>query len=223
MGTSRIEQSIEDIYEFIESCRPQPLSSSKVIVPKEELYDLLDELRLRTPDEIKRYRKVLANREAIMADAEEKAAQIIEDTKKRSETLINDSEIMQQAFEQANQVVTQATEEARRLLEEANSEADQIRLGALSYTNDLLSNAEQALAAAYDGAMNHYQGLTQMLKDSLTVVQSNKAELGLEPDPVQAPGAEIMPEEAPPAPQQADGFDMEEFNFNADTFLEDID
>ena len=34
---------IEDIYEFVESCRMQPLSSTKVIVPKDELYDLLDE------------------------------------------------------------------------------------------------------------------------------------------------------------------------------------
>lgn len=219
MGTSRIEQSIEDIYEFIESCRPQPLSNNKVVVPKDELYDLLDELRLRTPDEIKRYRKVLQNREAIMANAEEKAANIIEETKKRSEALVNESEIMQQAFEQANQVVTQATEEARRILEEANTEADQIRMGALSYTNDLLSNAEQALSTAYDGAMNHYQGLTQMLKESLTVVQDNRAELGIEP-----PAAETQEFEGiQPESKEEDDFNMEEFNFNADTFLEDID
>ena len=216
MGTSRIEQSIEDIYEFIENCRPQPLSNNKVVVPKDELYDLLDELRLRTPDEIKRYRKVLQNREAIMADAEEKAASLIEETKKRSETLINDSEIMQQAFEQANQVVTQATEEARRILEEANAEANQIRMGALSYTNDLLSNAEMALSTAYEGAMNHYQGLTAMLKESLTVVQSNRAELGIEPSGETAAdgqGSQVSEE---------DGFNLEEFNFDADTFLEDI-
>ncbi|KSV59532.1 hypothetical protein [Acetivibrio ethanolgignens] len=219
MGTSRIEQSIEDIYEFIEGCRPQPLSSNKVIVPKDELYDLLDELRLRTPDEIKRYRKVLQNREAIMADAEERAANIIEETKKRSEALVNESEIMQQAFEQANQVVTQATEEARRILEEANAEADQIRMGALSYTNDLLSNAEQALSTAYEGAMNHYQGLTQMLKDSLTVVQNNRAELGMDP----AAGAVQDSDGIQLGDGEEDAFNMEEFNFDADTFLEDID
>lgn len=217
MGTSRIEQSIEDIYEFIESCRPQPLSNNKVIVPKEELYDLLDELRLRTPDEIKRYRKVLQNREAIMADAEEKAAGIIEDTKKRSEAMVNESEIMQQAFEQANQVVTQATEEARRMLEEANAEAAQIRAGALSYTNDLLAGVEQALGTAYEGAMNHYEGLTQMLKNSLDVVQNNRAELGFEPQ-------QTAPDNGSEQQFQEDQseLEMEEFDFNADTFLEDI-
>ena len=77
MGVSKIEQLIEDIYEFVESCRMQPLSSTKVIVPKDELYDLLDELRLRTPDEIKRYQKIIANRDAIIADAESKSEQIL--------------------------------------------------------------------------------------------------------------------------------------------------
>ena len=69
---SRIEQLIDDIYEFIESCKMQPLSQTKVIVPKDELYDLLDELKLRTPDEIKRYQKIIANKDAILADAQAK-------------------------------------------------------------------------------------------------------------------------------------------------------
>ena len=97
MGASRIEQLIEDIYEFVESCRMQPLSSTKVIVPKDELYDLLDELRLRTPDEIKRYRKIIANRDAIIADAESKSEQILASTRDKSKELVNEHEIMQQA------------------------------------------------------------------------------------------------------------------------------
>jgi hypothetical protein len=87
MGASRIEQLIEDIYEFVESCRMQPLSSTKVIVPKDELYDLLDELRLRTPDEIKRYQKIISNRDAIIADAEQKADAMLRQTKDKADHL----------------------------------------------------------------------------------------------------------------------------------------
>ena len=46
MVSSRIEQKIEDIYAFVESCKPQALSQSKVVVPKNDLYDLLDDLHL---------------------------------------------------------------------------------------------------------------------------------------------------------------------------------
>ena len=123
MGASRIEQLIEDIYEFVESCRMQPLSSTKVIVPKDELYDLLDELRLRTPDEIKRYQKIIANRDAIIADAEEKAEAILAKTREQANEILNEHEIMQQAYYQANEMIMQASEEADRLRREAQMEA----------------------------------------------------------------------------------------------------
>ena len=89
MGASRIEQIIDEIYDFVESCKPQTFSQSKVIVPKDELYDLLDELKLRTPDEIKRYQKIIANRDSIIADAEEKAKALIEDAKRETDTMPN--------------------------------------------------------------------------------------------------------------------------------------
>ena len=57
---SRIEQLIDEIEEFVESCKPQPFSQTKIIVPKDELFELLTELRLKTPDEIKRYQKIIA-------------------------------------------------------------------------------------------------------------------------------------------------------------------
>ena len=43
--SSRIEQIIDDIEEFIESCKYQPLSTAKIIVNKEEMDELLRELR----------------------------------------------------------------------------------------------------------------------------------------------------------------------------------
>ncbi len=57
MVSSRIEQKIEDIYAFVESCKPQALSQSKVVVPKNDLYDLLDDLRRDVPEEIRVIRK----------------------------------------------------------------------------------------------------------------------------------------------------------------------
>ena len=39
MQDSRIEQKIEDIYGFVESCKMQSFSTTKVIVPKNDLYD----------------------------------------------------------------------------------------------------------------------------------------------------------------------------------------
>ena len=67
--SSRIEQIIEEIEEYVDSCKFQPLSSTKIVVNKEELEELLRELRMKTPDEIKRYQKIISNKDAILADA----------------------------------------------------------------------------------------------------------------------------------------------------------
>ena len=52
---SKIEQIITEIEEYIDNCRFQPLSNTKIVVNKEEIDELLAELRLKTPDEIKKY------------------------------------------------------------------------------------------------------------------------------------------------------------------------
>ena len=71
--SSRIEQLIDEIEEYIDNCKYQPLSNSKIIVNKDEIDDLLRELRQKTPEEIKRYQKIISNKEAILNDAREKA------------------------------------------------------------------------------------------------------------------------------------------------------
>ena len=74
--TSRIEQIISEIEEYVDSCKFQPLSNTKIIVNKEELEELLTELRMKTPDEIKRYQKIISNKDAILADAQAKAEEL---------------------------------------------------------------------------------------------------------------------------------------------------
>lgn len=177
MGVSKIEQLIEDIYEFVESCKMQPLSSTKVVVPKDQLYDLLDELRLRTPDEIKRYQKIIANRDAIIGDAEEKASTMLSEAQEKTNVLISEHEIMQQAYYQANQIVEQANNEANSILVSANKDADQIRTGALSYSEEMLSEVENVLSNACDSAKSKYDNLLQSLKGNLSIVSNNKKEL----------------------------------------------
>ena len=51
--SSRIEQLIDEIEEYIDSCKYQTFSSSKILVNKDEIEELIRELRVKTPDEIK--------------------------------------------------------------------------------------------------------------------------------------------------------------------------
>ena len=122
--SSRIEQIIEEIEEYVESCKYQPLSTTKIVVNKEELEELLRELRLKTPDEIKRYQKIISNKDAILADAQNKADAIIAEAQAKAREMVEQSEVMQSAYAQANETVNNANQQAQEILDAAKDEAD---------------------------------------------------------------------------------------------------
>ena len=138
--SSRIEQIIEEIEEYVESCKYQPLSTTKIVVNKEELEELLRELRLKTPDEIKRYQKIISNKDAILADAQNKADAIIAEAQAKAREMVEQSEVMQSAYAQANETVNNANQQAQEILDAATNDANSIRLGAIGYTDDMLAN-----------------------------------------------------------------------------------
>ena len=176
--SSRIEQIIEEIEEYIDrDCKYQPLSTTKIIVNKEHLEELLRELRLKTPDEIKRYKKIIANRDAILADAQSKADNMLAEAQVQTAELVSEHEIMQQAYSQANEIVTQAHNQAQEILDNATVDANAIRINAIQYTDDLLANAESIIGHTLDSYTNKYDGLINSLQECYEVVRTNRSEL----------------------------------------------
>ena len=175
--SSRIEQGIEDIEDFIEGCKYATFSSTNIIVNKEELEELLAELRSKTPEEIKRYQKIIANKDAILADAQAKADSMLEEAQIHTNELVSEHEIMQQAYAQANEIVTAATEQAQEILDNATNEANGIRMGAVSYTDEQLKGIEDILTHSIDTSKARYEHLIGSLQEYLDVVSRNRAEL----------------------------------------------
>ena len=175
--SSRIEQIISEIEEYIDGCKFQPLSNSKIIVNKEELEELLTELRMKTPDEIKRYQKIISNKDAILADAQAKAEEILAQAQIQTNELVSEHQIMQQAYAQANEIVMAATDQAQQILDNATNDANDIRIGAVQYTDDLLANAESIIGHTLDSYTTKYDGLINSLQECYDTVRSNRAEL----------------------------------------------
>ena len=166
MGNSRIEQIIEEIEDYIDTCKGPLLGSSdKIVVNRERMEELLRELRLKTPEEIKRYQKVLANKDAILADAQAKADAIIAQANIQNQELVNEHEIMQQAYEQANQVIEMATNQAQEILDNATRDANEIRLGAIQYTDDMLANLQTMVQNLVDSSNSRYEAMMNNFQD----------------------------------------------------------
>lgn len=175
--SSRIEQLIDEIEEYIESCKPKFMSNTEIIVNKDEMDELLRELRMKTPDEIKRYQKVISNKEAILNDARAKAEALINEATIHTNELINEHEIMQQAYAQANEVVTMASRQAQDILDNATIEANSLRAAAMQYMDDVLAHLENIIAASTQSAMSNYDSLIGSLNQYRDVIQSNRNEL----------------------------------------------
>ena len=175
--SSRMEQIIEEIEEYIESCKFQPLSNTKIIVNKDEIEELLTELRMKTPEEIKRYQKIISNNEAILADAKAKADAIIAQAQVQTNELVSEHQIMQQAYAQANEVVMIATKQAQEILDNATNDANNIRTAAIEYTDNILKSMEDVISGAIDTSKARFDSLNNSLQGFLDIVVSNRSEL----------------------------------------------
>ena len=175
--SSRIEQIIEEIEEYVDSCKYQPLSSTKIVVNKEELEEMLRELRMKTPDEIKRYQKIISNKDAILADAQAKGDSLVSEGQKRQQELVSQHEVMQQAYSQANETITNANKQAQDILDSATTDANNIRMSAISYTDDMLDNMAQIMGNTLSDAGEKYKGFISSLQGCYDVVVKNKQDL----------------------------------------------
>ena len=175
--SSRIEQLIDEIEDYIDGCKFQPLSKTNIIVNKEEIDELLRELRMKTPDEIKRYQKIISNKEAILNDARTKAEALIKDATVQTTELINEHEIMQQAYAQANEVVRMATTQAQEILNNATMEANGVKTSAMQYLDEMLSNLENAMTTTLSAPTEHYESFFNTINGYNEIVKANRAEL----------------------------------------------
>ena len=175
--TSRIEQIIEEIEEYIDSCNYSPLSKKNIVVNKEEIEELLRELRMKTPDEIKRYQKILANKDAILADAQAKAEMIVNQANLQLNEMISEQEIMKQAYAQANAVVEAASIQAQEILNAATADANEIRMGAMQYTDSMLANMQSIIQNTMESYNSRYASLINSLNGYYDMIAENRQEL----------------------------------------------
>lgn len=184
---SRIEQLIGEIEEYIDGCKSQPFSNSNIIVNRDELEELLVELRLRIPDEIKQYQKIISNREAIMGEARQQADSILAQANAQTNELVNEHEIMQKAYSQANDIIEQANLQAQQIVDRSVVDANAMRQSAVQYTDDMLKSLQTIISHSMEGAQGRFDAFMNSMQSSFDIVSSNRQELT---------GAVIQPQEA---------------------------
>lgn len=149
---------IDEIEDIVETAGSLPLTS-KVLVQKEELLDIISELRIKLPDEIKQAAWIKEERERIISEANKDAEQIIKETRLKLEELVSKEEVLKEA-----------NERAKDIMNKAQIASTNLKRSSLEYSDKLLMNAQENLK---DMITTLNENRTELRKMSASVSQEN--------------------------------------------------
>jgi cell division septum initiation protein DivIVA len=119
------ETLVRRVIEIVNNTRSIPLSSSVRLDNKDEVLELLGEALDRLPEELRKARWMLKEREEFLAKNQRDADEILEAARVRAERMVQRTEIVREAQHTAKRTVEQAREESLRLRHEAEDYCDQ--------------------------------------------------------------------------------------------------
>ena len=108
--------------------------TSGVVVDRDQFFDVINQMRISIPEEVKKARRMQQERERLIAQANEEAERIIGLAREQAADLVHEHEVLKQAEQQAQQVLAQVQDEAQ-----------EVRAGADDYALVVLQQLEQRL------------------------------------------------------------------------------
>ena len=140
---------IDKLDDLVHNARPVPLTD-QVRVDREEIYDLLDQMRATIPEEIKQARWIVKERQEMLEEAKRESERVVREAREQQARLVSDEEVTKQAERAAEDI-----------LEDARARELEIRLGAEDYADDILNTLEINLSkfiAAVQRGRDRLQG-----------------------------------------------------------------
>ena len=144
-----ILQMIDRLEELLNESRPLPLTHN-VIVDEDRMLDLIDQMRVSIPEEVKKAQQLLAQRDRLMAQAQEEANRTVNLARDRSNELIERDQVVQAAYSQAEQIKAQA-----------QADGDVIRKEADEYVLETLRSLEMEMERALNQVRNGIRTLQE--------------------------------------------------------------
>lgn len=138
---------LETLEDLVERSVSVPFSG-KCLVDREEILEIIKEIRLKLPDDIKQAKWVKEERQRILLEAQKEANNVVKDAENKIASLVDEHEITKKAYEQANEIISNSQRNAR-----------DIRLGTREYADSILNKVED------------------ILKDTIEVLRMNREEL----------------------------------------------
>jgi cell division septum initiation protein DivIVA len=144
-----ILQLIDRLEELFNESKNIPLTRN-VMVDEDRMLDIIDQMRIAIPEEVKKAQQLLGQRDRVLAQAQEEANRTLELARQKSDQLVTKDSVVQDAQRRADQIIAQS-----------RAEAENIRADADDYAMNSLSQLESEL----DRITNQVANGIRLLKD----------------------------------------------------------
>ena len=95
---------IDKLDDLVHNAKAVPLTD-QVRIDREEIYDILDQMRATIPEEIKQARWIVKERQEMLAEAKREAERIVKEARERQERMVSEEEITKQAERAAEDII----------------------------------------------------------------------------------------------------------------------
>ena len=172
---------IDRLENILTESRRLPLTAS-LLVDEDRITNIIDQMRVSIPEAIKRAERIEAEREKILAQANEEAARIRELARQEAEEMVN-----------RHAVVGQAERKADRVIQKAYADADRIKVGADEYSLSVLAQLEQDMVRSLRVVQN---GLHRLEREMQVPLPENEVEEEISAHSTASGQAETLLEQA---------------------------
>ena len=114
---------LETLEDILERGKTLPFTN-KTIVEKDELLDIIKEIRIKLPDELKQAKWIKEERQKILLEAKKEADEVVKEAENRIISMIDEHEITRKAYEQKNEIIETANEMSREITNGTKEYAD---------------------------------------------------------------------------------------------------
>jgi len=122
-------------------------ATGRAVVDKAKIQELVDQLRLAIPEDVKAAQEILQQRDTLFTQAQVEARHIKVEAEEQFRTKVNESELVKAARRRADDVISDAQRKAGRLLEQADAEAKARRNEADAYAAEVLRSLDKQLTS----------------------------------------------------------------------------
>lgn len=120
-----IQHLVDRLEDLIDEGRHMPFSKF-TLIDEERALELIDQMRISIPEEIEKAARIIAQKERVLAQANEEAARILQMTRQKGEEMLDQETSVQAARGRAQMIIDQALQEAARISTDADNYVVQV-------------------------------------------------------------------------------------------------